>query len=321
MDALPALVRRGVSADDAAAADRITDLCDRVSFDFCLEEPDSGAVDVLGRTGAGTRRCVRPRRARGVALDPWPLDRRARGHRARVRRRAAPGRPRARPHAVRPRADGGGADEDDARARLPRPGRPPGRGRPEPAPAEGEVLLQVEVALTDGTDLKAYRRGHPVLLGPPPSPFGHEVCGIDVATGRRVVVANSAPCGACPPCARGRETLCENLFPLLNGAYAELLLVPGADRAPEPPPRPAGLASEVAAMAEPLACCLHGLDVAGVQHGDTVAIVGAGPIGLMLCACVADAGGRPVVVGGRPERRELRRSSAPAPPSPRAPTS
>ena len=58
-------------------------------------------------------------------------------------------------------------------------------------------------------------------------------------------------------------------------------------------------------MAEPLACCLHGVDVAGVTHGDTVAIVGAGPIGLMLCACVADAGARPVIVGGRPERREL----------------
>ena len=94
---------------------------------------------------------------------------------------------------------------------------------PVPTPVDGEVLLQVEVALTDGTDLKAYRRGHPVLLGPPPSPFGHEVCGIDVATGRRVVVANSAPCGACPPCTRGQETLCESLFPLLNGAYAELL--------------------------------------------------------------------------------------------------
>ena len=94
---------------------------------------------------------------------------------------------------------------------------------PEPTPADGDVLLQVEVALTDGTDLKAYRRGHPVLLGPPPSPFGHEVCGIDVATGRRMVAANSAPCGACAACVRGQETLCEHLFPLLNGAYAELL--------------------------------------------------------------------------------------------------
>jgi L-iditol 2-dehydrogenase len=58
-------------------------------------------------------------------------------------------------------------------------------------------------------------------------------------------------------------------------------------------------------MAEPLACCLHGIDVAGVQGGDTAAIVGVGPIGLMLCACVADAGGRPVGVGSREERRTL----------------
>ena len=54
------------------------------------------------------------------------------------------------------------------------------------------MLVQVEVALTDGTDLKTFRRGHPVLLGELPSPFGHEFCGIDVATGKRVVAANSA---------------------------------------------------------------------------------------------------------------------------------
>ncbi len=176
---------------------------------------------------------------------------------------------------------------------------------PDPVPVEGELLIQVEVALTDGTDLKAFRRGHPVLLGPPPSPFGHEVCGIDTATGRRVVAANSAPCGACAPCERGQETLCESLLPLLNGAYAELLLVPERIARRNVLPVPPGLAPEIAAMSEPLACCLHGIDVAGVAHGDRVAVVGAGPIGLMLCACVADAGGRPVVVGGRPERREL----------------
>ena len=175
----------------------------------------------------------------------------------------------------------------------------------EPVPGDGDVLLQVEVALTDGTDLKAYRRGHPVLLGPPPSPFGHEACGIDVATGRRVVPANSAPCGACAPCARGQETLCERLLPLLNGAYAELLLVPAHIARTNLLPVPSGLAPEVAAMAEPLACCLHGIDVAGVRRDDTVAIVGLGPIGQMLCACVADAGGRPVAVGSREERRAL----------------
>jgi len=176
---------------------------------------------------------------------------------------------------------------------------------PDPVPREGEVLLQVEVALTDGTDLKAYRRGHPVLLGELPSPFGHEVCGIDVATGRRVVVANSAPCGACAACRRGQETLCERLFPLLNGAYGELLLVPERIAARNLLPVPPGLSSEVAALTEPLACCLHGIDVAGVEHGQTVAVVGLGPIGLMLCACVADAGARPVAVGSREARRAL----------------
>ena len=176
---------------------------------------------------------------------------------------------------------------------------------PRPEPGPGDVLVRVEVALTDGTDLKAFRRGHPVLLGEPPSPFGHEFCGIDVETGRRVVAANSAPCGECAPCRRGQEELCERLLPLLNGAYAEFLLVPERIARVNLHPVPPGLAPEVAAMVEPLACCLHGVERAEVRAGDTVAILGAGPIGLMLCACVADAGARPVVVGGRPERRAL----------------
>jgi L-iditol 2-dehydrogenase len=176
--------------------------------------------------------------------------------------------------------------------------------RPEPA-EDGDVLVQVEVALTDGTDAKAFQRGHPVLLGPPPSPFGHEFCGIDVATGRRVVAANSAPCGSCAPCRRGQETLCEYLFPLLNGAYAELLLVPARIAQRNLLPVPLGLAPEVAALVEPLACCLHGVETAGIRSGDTVAVVGLGPVGLMLCACVRDAGGLPVGVGSRPERRAL----------------
>ena len=165
---------------------------------------------------------------------------------------------------------------------------------PRPEPGPGEVLVQVEVALTDGTDLKAFRRGHPVLLGGLPSPFGHEFCGIDVATGKRVVAANSA----------ATDERAEPIE-LLNGAYAEFLLVPAAIAQVNLLAVPAGLQPEVAAMVEPLACCLRGVDRAGVQAGDRVAIVGAGPIGLMLSACVADAGGRAEVVGGRPERRAL----------------
>ena len=163
--------------------------------------------------------------------------------------------------------------------------------RPEPGP--GDTLVQIEVALTDGTDLKTFRRGHPLLLAEVPSPFGHEFCGVDVATGRRVVAANSAPEEDGSP------------GPLLNGAYAEFLVVPRAIADANLLPVPRGLAPEVAAMVEPLACCLHGVERAGVEAGQTVAVLGTGPIGLMLCACVKDAGGRPVAVGGRPERREL----------------
>jgi L-iditol 2-dehydrogenase len=165
---------------------------------------------------------------------------------------------------------------------------------PSPDPGPGDVLVQVEVALTDGTDLKAFRRGHPVLLGELPSAFGHEFCGIDVATGKRVVAANSA----------ATEDRTDPLE-LLNGAYAELLLVPRAIAEVNLLPVPPGLAPEVAALVEPLACCLRGVERAGVEAGDRVAILGAGPIGLMLSACVADAGGRAEVVGGRPERRAL----------------
>jgi L-iditol 2-dehydrogenase len=178
---------------------------------------------------------------------------------------------------------------------------------PRPEPGPGDVLVQVEVALTDGTDAKAFRRGHPLLLEETPSLFGHEFCGVDVATGRRVVAANSAPCGECAPCRRGEETLCENLRPFLNGAYAEYLLVPARIAARNLLPVPPGLGPEVAAMTEPLACCLHGVERAELGPGRTVAVLGPGPIGLMLCAAARDVGAHVVAVGGRPERRELAR--------------
>jgi len=165
---------------------------------------------------------------------------------------------------------------------------------PRPEPGPGDVLVQIEVALTDGTDLKAFRRGHPVLLAQLPSPFGHEFCGVDVATGKRVVAANSAT---------GDKR--DEPLELLNGAYAEYVLVPERIASVNLLAVPAGLAAEVAAMVEPLACCLRGVERAEVEQGDRVAIIGAGPIGLMLCACVADAGGTAEVVGGRAERREL----------------
>jgi L-iditol 2-dehydrogenase len=171
---------------------------------------------------------------------------------------------------------------------------------PRPEPGPGDVLVQIEVALTDGTDLKTFRRGHPLLARESPAPFGHEFCGL--VDGKRVVAANSAPCGACDGCARGEQ--CRELV-FLAGAYADWIVVPQRIAEVNLHDVPLGVAPEVAAMVEPLACCLRGVERAGVSAGDRVAILGAGPIGLMLAACVADAGGWPVVVGGRPERLEL----------------
>jgi L-iditol 2-dehydrogenase len=171
---------------------------------------------------------------------------------------------------------------------------------PKPEPGPGDVLVQIEVALTDGTDLKTYRRGHPLLLRETPAPFGHEFCGL--VDGRRVVAANSAPCGACEGCARGEQ--CRDLV-FLAGAYADWLVVPERIAAVNLHEVPTGVAPQVAALVEPLACCLRGVERAGIDNGDVVAILGAGPIGLMLAACVTDAGGRAVVVGGREERQAL----------------
>ena len=119
---------------------------------------------------------------------------------------------------------------------------------PEPEPGAGEVVLRIEAALTCGTDAKCYRRGHPVLLGPAPAPFGHEYAGVVVACGEDapfsegdlVCGVNSAPCGECAPCAAGREELCTDLYPLLNGAYAQMLQGARAHRARESASRARG---------------------------------------------------------------------------------
>ncbi|HEY0753363.1 MAG TPA: zinc-binding dehydrogenase [Ktedonobacteraceae bacterium] len=188
--------------------------------------------------------------------------------------------------------------------------------RPVPSPGEGEVLLQVAVAMTCGTDLKAFRRGHPVLFERTPAGFGHEVAGIVAAIGSgvtqcvesdAVVVANSAPCLQCFYCRRGRFSLCEDLL-LLNGAYAEYLLVPARivhQNLYRLPPATSLLA---AALTEPLACALHGIEESAIHAGDTVAILGAGPLGLLLAALASQRGARVIVTGHGTERLALARS-------------
>ena len=166
----------------------------------------------------------------------------------------------------------------------------------EPEPGPGEVVLRVEAALTCGTDAKCYRRGHPVLLGPAPAPFGHEYAGVVIARGEGapfsegdlVCGVNSAPCGACSACEGGREELCTDLYPLLNGAYAQMLRVPARIARINLHRVPEGVAPEVAAALEPLACAVHGADDAAAREGQRIAILGRGPLGRLLAlACVA----------------------------------
>lgn len=174
---------------------------------------------------------------------------------------------------------------------------------PRPVPGPGEVLVRRGAALTCGTDFKAYRRGHRVLLGDYPSPFGHELAGTveesgaeRFAPGTRVVVGNSAPCAGCFFCDRGQNFLCERLK-LHNGAYADFDLVPADIVRHNLWPIPDSLSFEAAALSEPLACALHGVESARVQPGENAVVVGAGVMARLLVGALRAKGARVIVVG------------------------
>ncbi len=170
-------------------------------------------------------------------------------------------------------------------------------------PRGEELLVRIEAATTCGTDLKVYRRGgHPRMLRAP-CPFGHEMAGVIAASGsdqrlwregERVVIANSAPCGECRDCARGRFNLCSDLE-YLNGAFAEYVLVPERFARRSVYRIPDHLTPEIAALTEPLACAVR--CVASVERflakaeatgPPTVIVYGAGPLGLLLVALLAE---------------------------------
>jgi len=162
------------------------------------------------------------------------------------------------------------------------------RDVPIPEIGPDDILVRVRVALTCGTDVKTYHRGHPKI--PPPTLFGHEFAGDVVAVGEnvrefepgmRVVAGNSAPCNTCFYCKHGQQNLCDNLVINL-GAFAEYIRVPGPIVRQNTYRIPDSLPYRRAALMEPLACVVHGQDRVQIQPGETVIIVGAGgPIGLM----------------------------------------
>ena len=180
-------------------------------------------------------------------------------------------------------------------------------------PKDNEVQVRIEAALTCGTDVKTFKRGHPVLIKKTPSGFGHEFAGVVVKTGKnvfdfkigdRVVAANSAPCGKCFYCLKKQYNLCENLD-LLNGAYAEYINIPARIVEKNLLTIPDGLSFEKAAFAEPLANVVHGVERTDIQPGDIVGIVGIGPIGLMFARLAKLKGARVIAAGRNPLKLRL----------------
>jgi L-iditol 2-dehydrogenase len=169
---------------------------------------------------------------------------------------------------------------------------------PIPQAGPGELIVRVGAALTCGTDLKVFRRGYHARMIVPPALFGHEQAGTVVqagegvtgfASGDRVVALNSAPCGACYFCERGQENLCDDLL-FNNGAYAEFIRIPQRIVAKNTLRVPNHVPLEHAALTEPLACAVHGFEDSTPRPGDTVAVIGGGPLGLMILHVAALAG-------------------------------
>src|ERR1700752_1279256 len=159
-----------------------------------------------------------------------------------------------------------------------------------PTLESGDILVPVKLALTCGTDVKVFRRGYHARMIVPPAVFGHELAGDIVAigpsvtqfrVGQRVVPANSAPCTECFFCRRGLENLCEDLL-FNNGAYAEYIRIPERIVRRNMYEVPEHVSYQDAALVEPLACVLRGLEECVVRPGDTVAVIGLGPIGMMF---------------------------------------
>ena len=185
---------------------------------------------------------------------------------------------------------------------------------PRPQITDAEVLVQVAACALCGSDLRTYRHGarnidKPVVLG-------HELSGTIVEvgagvtgyrTGQRVAVAPAIPCGDCVYCRGGAETMCERLRSIgyeFDGGLAEFMAVPAsAVRAGCVNPVPDALSFSEAALAEPLACVINGQELLAVGRGDTVVIIGAGPIGCLHAGLARERGAALVaLVDTRAER-------------------
>lgn len=180
-------------------------------------------------------------------------------------------------------------------------------------PQPGAIAVRVRAALTDGTDLKTYRRGHPQM--PTPTRFGHEFSGDVVAVGEgvtafapgdAVMCTHTAPCATCFWCRHDQEELCERVMPtMLLGAYADRIEVPKAIVDRNCFRKPDALSYREAAFLEPLSCVVH--SVAQLPAIEDAAVVGDGAFGVLHALLLRRSGIRVHLLGRRPERLELAR--------------
>ncbi|MBF6554901.1 MAG: alcohol dehydrogenase catalytic domain-containing protein [Acidimicrobiales bacterium] len=195
-----------------------------------------------------------------------------------------------------------------------RPGEVVVEERSVPRPGPGEVLVEVDHCGICGSDIHLLLEG---WAGKPGLVAGHEFTGAIAALGEGVVgweigetvVEGTSPkCGRCRRCLEGKPSQCENregsVIDGHDGAFARYVLVRAASLLRLPP----GLTARQAALAEPLAVALHGITRSGAAPGDSVMVIGAGPIGaLSLAALVARGIGPVTVVEPGERRRQLAR--------------
>lgn len=179
---------------------------------------------------------------------------------------------------------------------------------PIPKAGPGEVIVKSHVALTCGTDVKMFKRGHP--LARPPQIIGHEFAGTvyqvgtgvkDFSVGMKVVAANSAPCNNCFYCLMRQPNLCEHLDESIvgftwPGSYAEYVRIPERIVRQNTFQVPDGVPLDSVASLEPLACVVHAWDLVGHTPVGTAIIIGGGPIGLLHAQLARLNGARQVTL-------------------------
>ncbi|HVM95033.1 MAG TPA: alcohol dehydrogenase catalytic domain-containing protein [Candidatus Acidoferrales bacterium] len=190
---------------------------------------------------------------------------------------------------------------------LVEPGRIELRDLPRPTAGPGEVVLRIRSALTCGTDVKAFLRGHPKF--PMPTPFGHEFAGEIVEVGKNVkgmrsgdavMTTPTAPCKVCYYCQRSQENLCDTVMDTMTlGGYAEYIKLPARIVETNLYKKPINLSFAAAALLEPLSCVMHGLDLLTLRPDDTIVLVCAGAISLLHLLALRALGMQRVAVLGR----------------------